>query len=348
MLPPPVPSDTTQTGSSGSSGSKKRKRGQATNRQLTRTSSRSSNSTFSGSTREKVVELDHGGTCWHCRASPTDICHVIGKKDRDFDRLLQQGLITFENLGHVDNAIPLCPLCHRNFDDMLNPGFIFPPADLEYFIQYEKADQDRRREIGRRTGTMPTRVSPTAESYRNHQIETGAIPSDACGGTYMRFTLRDYFPKLGQPPFVPGAGSFPDPEPWHGAPMAALRRAFLVLGSPFLQGIPKETKHMLRTLLDLYSDDISNNDAVERDDHNSADESSEDEERRNDSTIQADLRSGHCPSRGQIHSASAQQGPDASQAPPTPLASGPLSHPREQSSDTNTLEIKKTGGGTQV
>jgi hypothetical protein len=82
-----------------------------------------------------------------------------------------------------------------------------------------------------------------------------------------------FFPKLGQPAFVPGAGSFPDPETWHGAPMAALRRAFLVLGSPFLQGIPKGTKHMLRTLLDLYSDDISNNDIVEIDDHNSADES---------------------------------------------------------------------------
>jgi len=225
---------------------------------------------------------------------------------------------------------------------MLNPGFIFLPADLEYFIQYEKADQDRRREIGRCTGTIPARVSPTAESYRNHQIEAGAISSDTCGGTYLRFTLRDYFPKLGQPPFIPGAGSFPDPEPWHGAPMAALRRAFLILGSPFLQGIPKATKHTLRTLLDLYSDEILDSDFAEGDAHNSADESSEDEERRNDPTAQANLRSGHYPSRRQTHSVNTQQSPDASQAPPTPsgadegqsspLASDPLSHPREVSS----------------
>lgn len=192
---------------------------------------------------------------------------------------------------------------------MLNPGFIFPPADLEYFIQYEKADQDRRREIGRRTGTIPTRISPTAESYRNHQIEAGEIPSDACGGAYMRFTLRDYFPKLGQLPFVPGASSFPGPKPWHGAPMAALRRAFLVLGSPFLQGIPKETKHMLRTLLDLYSDEISDNDVVERDGYNSIDEPSEDEERRNNLLV--------------------QQVPDASRVLPTARSSNPPSHPRE-------------------
>lgn len=194
---------------------------------------------------------------------------------------------------------------------MLNPGFIFPPADLEYFIQYEKADQDRRREIGRRTGTIPTRISPTAESYRNHQIEAGTIPSDACGGTYMRFTLRDYFPKLGQSPFTPGASSFPDPKPWHGAPMAALRRAFLVLGSPFLQGIPKETKHMLRTLLDLYSDEISDNDAVEGNGYNSTGEPEEDEEHRNDLT--------------------AQQGPDTSRVLPTARTSDPLSHPSEVS-----------------
>jgi hypothetical protein len=82
---------------------------------------------------------------------------------------------------------------------MLNLGFVFVPADLEYFIQCEKADQDRRLEISRHTGTIPVRVCPTAESYREHQINSGAVTSDACGGTYLRFTLRDYFPKLGQP-----------------------------------------------------------------------------------------------------------------------------------------------------
>ncbi|TKA39991.1 hypothetical protein B0A49_13781, partial [Cryomyces minteri] len=217
-------------------------------------------STFSGSVRDQVARLDDGSTCWHCGASPTDICHVIGKKDRDFDRLVQEGLITFEQLGDVGNAIPLCPLCHRNFDDMVNPGFIFVPADLEYFIQYEEADQDRRREIGKRTGAVPIRVAPTAESYRDHQIRAEAIDAHACGGTYLRFTLRDYFPKLGQPPFVPGPGPFVNPEPWHGAPTAALQRGFRVLGNPLLRGIPRKIKQSLHTLLALYQEEVLEDD----------------------------------------------------------------------------------------
>jgi hypothetical protein len=151
----------------------------------------------------------------------------------------------------VVNAIPLCPLCHRNFDDITNPGFIFIPADLDYFIEYEKADQERRRSIGLCTGTTPMRVSPTAESYRDHQIRDGALQAESCGGLYVRYTLRDYFPRLGQPEFVPGPGPFSDPVPWHGAPMAALRRAFMILGDPLLKGIPRQTKQALRTLSDL-------------------------------------------------------------------------------------------------
>ncbi|KAL2349672.1 hypothetical protein BJ546DRAFT_1126454 [Cryomyces antarcticus] len=199
MLPPPIPSEPAQGSSSASSSSsrKRKRRGvmeEAPASRETRTSSRSSMSTFSGSVRDQVARLNDGGTCWHCGASPTDICHVIGKKDRDFDRLVQECLITFQQLGDVGNAIPLCPLCHRNFDDMVNHRFIFVPADLEYFIQYEKADQDRRREIGKRTGTVPIRVAPTAELYRDHQIRAEVIDAHVCGGTYLRFTLRDYFP----------------------------------------------------------------------------------------------------------------------------------------------------------
>lgn len=123
--------------------------------------------------------------------------------------------------------------------------------------------------------------------------------------------------------------------------MAALRRAFLVLGSPFLQGIPKAIKHTLRTLLDLYSNEILDSNIAKGEVHNNANKSSEDKERQNDLTAQANLCSGHYSSRRQTHNVSAQQVSDVSQAPPTPgkpddgqdssLAFKPLSHPREVS-----------------
>jgi hypothetical protein len=198
---------------------------------------------------------------------------------------------------------------------MLNLGFVFVPADLEYFIQCEKADQDRRLEISRHTGTIPVRVCPTAESYREHQINSGAVTSDACGGTYLRFTLRDYFPKLGQPAFVPGAGSFQDPISWHGAPMAALRRAFLVLGTPFLQGIPKPIKHSLRTLLDLYSDDILDSDVAGGDNQSNIDESSSgDDGHRDDPAAHTESQPRQYSSKRHVASSTR----DASHTSPTP------------------------------
>jgi hypothetical protein len=85
MLPPPVPES--NKGSSSSS-SRKRKRSIADDnasevseaaRSQTRVGSVSSG--FSASVKQKVRAVDNGEVCWHCSASGTDICHVIGQRD---------------------------------------------------------------------------------------------------------------------------------------------------------------------------------------------------------------------------------------------------------------------------
>lgn len=177
---------------------------------------------------------------------------IVGK----FAELVQQGLVTFDSLGHTDNAIPLCPLCHRNFDDINRPGFLFIPSDLQYFIDYERMDFDRRTIIATTTTSIPPRSCPTPKMYFEHQLLSGDIQQGACGGKYVRYTLRDYFPKLGQNDWIPGRGPFQDAEPWHGAPSAALRRAFQVLGDPLVHGIPEEDRQKLRELQDLYMKQI--------------------------------------------------------------------------------------------
>jgi hypothetical protein len=105
---------------------------------------------------------------------------------------------------------------------------------------------------------IPVRVPPTAESYRQHMLRAGVITEDDAGGLYLRYTLRKYFSPLVEQGFVPGLGPFREAVPWHGSPMAALRRAFRVLGDPLtIRGVPRETRVILRELVDLYAWDPS-------------------------------------------------------------------------------------------
>ncbi|KAH0537330.1 hypothetical protein FGG08_005846 [Glutinoglossum americanum] len=233
------------------------------------TSLHSSASAFSQATKNKIAHLDDAECCWHCGAKPTDICHVISQKDKatpnwQFKELVVQGLLTFSSLSHIDNGIPLCPLCHRNFDDILFPGFVFIPTDLAFFIKFEQDDYERRTQIAQATGQVSGRTCPTAEDYFVHQLNAGVIPEGTYNGLYARYTLHDYFPKLGQPPFEPGPEPFAMPKPWHGAPTAALRRAFQVLSNPLLQGIPTGVLTDLNTLIQLYRSGLSHVDATGR------------------------------------------------------------------------------------
>ncbi|KAJ9655265.1 hypothetical protein H2201_008834, partial [Coniosporium apollinis] len=74
MLPPPAPS----APSSSSHSSRKRKRDEGDSAVA---SSASSTSQFSKRTKQKVIEWDDGGKCWHCGGGAPDVCHVIGRKD---------------------------------------------------------------------------------------------------------------------------------------------------------------------------------------------------------------------------------------------------------------------------
>jgi hypothetical protein len=126
----------------------------------------------------------------------------------------------------------------------MDPGFIFVPSDIAYFISFEEEDFERRCHIaGEREPS--TRTCPTADMYRDYQASQGVISSDAAGGLYRRIILKDFQPLLDRSVFSPL-------QSWHGSPMAALRRAFVALGSIRIDALPTEVRDGLRRLQELY------------------------------------------------------------------------------------------------
>lgn len=165
----------------------------------------------------------------------------------------KQGLIALEHKSHAENAVLLCPNCHGEFDDIQYPGFIFFPADLQYFIDFEK-DNYRRREVMAQNGeTVPTRSCPFAEDYL---ISQNCIPVDRLqkqiGGLYQRYFLSDYLSRLGRDPTF-SLGRLPAKQ-WHGSLTAILIFTFQVYSLPraALRIIPQDQQDMLRELQTLY------------------------------------------------------------------------------------------------
>ncbi|EDN02656.1 hypothetical protein I7I51_07656 [Histoplasma capsulatum] len=147
------------------------------------------------------------------------------------------------------NAVPLCPLCHDQFDLATDPGFLFIPTDLQYFIQFELKDRERRR-ADMEQGVISKREIPTRDMYRAHQVKQGIISADSVGGLYLPIFLKHYF-HCNRLPFdvLP---YFSRPRQWHGAPLATFRTAFLVLGSARLNVLSRQTRLELQQLRDLY------------------------------------------------------------------------------------------------
>ncbi|KAL1998337.1 hypothetical protein VTN02DRAFT_6390 [Thermoascus thermophilus] len=85
---------------------------------------------FSEATKLETKKLC-GNDCWACGSSPVQICHVFGKQDPQVPLWIKWDLISF-SLTSVDNAIPLCPTCHANFDQSDDPGFIFMPMVSQF------------------------------------------------------------------------------------------------------------------------------------------------------------------------------------------------------------------------
>ncbi|KKZ64670.1 hypothetical protein EMCG_01358 [[Emmonsia] crescens] len=58
--------------------------------------------------------------------------------------LRSQGLLDYD-LVSTANVIHLCPNCHVNFNHSSNPGFVFIPSDLGYFIRFEEDDYGKHK-----------------------------------------------------------------------------------------------------------------------------------------------------------------------------------------------------------
>lgn len=161
------------------------------------------------------------------------------------------GLLTFP-IDSVKNGIALCPSCHAHFDKIIDPGFAFIPTDLDFFINFEIQDRERRRQMqGAR------RRVPDSEAYRLHQTDNGTIPVDAPGGYYTPIFLQNYFHGgILSTSLLPLLST---PKAWHGEPLAALRRCFLLLGSLRSRSISADTRRKLVRLRDLYFYDDDDN-----------------------------------------------------------------------------------------
>ncbi|OJD30511.1 dienelactone hydrolase family protein [Diplodia corticola] len=228
--------------------------GRKRKRHVSASSARSSRNvaTFSASTRDQLFDLyrSEAYACWHCNAKPADAAHVITRRDVQFDAYKSAGLLTIDALSDLKNAVPLCPLCHRNFDDHNNPGFVFFPAGLAYFRMHEERDAQRRTEKYRLTGAPVARIAPSAIDYLEHHTRNGLVDEDSVGGMYERYVLFDYLPNVaGAAPIL---GQIGGPAPWHGDPMAALRRAFAASSSSIPSGSSWRRKKELVELRLLY------------------------------------------------------------------------------------------------
>jgi hypothetical protein len=150
------------------------------------------------------------------------------------------------------NAMELCPTCHTQFDLAGDPGFSFIPTDLQYFIQFELEDRERRRTAAAK-GDILQREVPTAAMYKAHQLMEGKISSTAIGGQYTPVFLKRYL--LSNLPNDTLSSIFSQlsvPKEWHGSPISAIRRAIPILGSARLKVISKETRLQLEKLRNLY------------------------------------------------------------------------------------------------
>ena len=176
-----------------------------------------------------------------------------------FQNALTDGLIDFQETQNPQNAIALCGTCHTNFDHVYNPAFFFLPTDLDYFLNYERQDRKRRRKLGRRTGTVPARMCPTAQAYQDHQIHK-RVEGAELGGLYTRIVINDFLPQYpGRAPFQPGPSEYGATKSWTGSPMASLQRAVLMLRKLNLHGIPRDIRNALRQLQDAYSEELDLN-----------------------------------------------------------------------------------------
>jgi hypothetical protein len=127
---------------------------------------------------------------------------------------------------------------------------MFYPTDVKYFIQFECEDRQRRAEE-RAAGGNPKRKIPNAKQYLNEQTKQGLLTEDAIGGLYTPVFLKSFLHSTFPPDLQKAMYEhMRKPKPWHGAPIAAFKRAFAALGSLRIERF-KEAIEDLRLLHDL-------------------------------------------------------------------------------------------------
>jgi hypothetical protein len=134
---------------------------------------------------------------------------------------------------------------------MEDPGWVFYPTDLQFFVDFELKGRERR-EHGATMGQQTATRVPDAAAYLEYQVAQGKVPVGAVGGLYSRVFLKHF---LGDPPPEISAAlyrHYAQPKQWHGSPITCLRRAFAATGTLRLGSWNAEDVERLRRLQDLY------------------------------------------------------------------------------------------------
>lgn len=126
--------------------------------------------------------------------------------------------------------------CHSKFESL---RFILIPDDIQFFIDFERQDYERRRHEVETSDILPQREVPTPGMYRAYQ--NGLI-----GGRYQSVFFKES-PHLGL-----GLEEFATPKERPGCPIIVFRRAFQMFGSLYLDSLEIETRLQLEELLNLY------------------------------------------------------------------------------------------------
>lgn len=220
--------------------------------------------TFSDTVKLEVVRLS-GANCWSCLNNDPEFAHVVAQKDGQVCILyphtflheltslkahywIQAGLFPFSFRAAI-NCIPLCSSCHCAFDRSYDPCWVFLPTDLNFFIRHEIEDQLRRAQVGSPSG----RIVPTVKKYHDHLALKGLVSHNATGGLYRGYYLENFLHDGYTP--VNFLEFLTTSKPWHGHPLAAIRRGIAILGSARCYALDRTTIDELTTLRRLYFDD---------------------------------------------------------------------------------------------
>ncbi|KAF3916064.1 hypothetical protein ABW21_db0206557 [Orbilia brochopaga] len=174
--------------------------------------------------------------CWFCGVRNPfcyNVLYPTSPWDPDMDGMVGLGVlpITFPESG---NTISMCRSCHLNFECKF-PAIYAIPTDLGYFISFEHADYKKRSNEFFSTGKWQPRTVPTADEYRQHQVDKGEIGrgNRQQGGLYQRIART---PFLNQQVVDQGVayefsapGKIGPPKQWHGCPTALIYHAFNLL-----------------------------------------------------------------------------------------------------------------------